>query len=452
MRYSLSFITRVTPVVLFVIVLANLLVMHHVDADSCTTVTPTNVISAATNAGANTTLCLSPGNYGQVNFTSPRTTMVTLRPATGATVTIYPHIDGGRNYHFEGFSAPSSLGGVDIIGGARNIQITNDDLSDGGAAVFLDENLNAGILFDGDRFVDTGQNTYEGRLSIRGAAQTVPVGVQVKNSLFKGAAGCSDGIQIDGGAYGVEIGPNNEFTNIEQDECHWAANPSNPPHVDSIQLNYSSHTQIYQNYIHDSATDIMAPDTGDHEYIHDNVFVATNAYRPILQFGHNNSSTFTHNVVEGADFQVYVSGADSSPNHNVVMQDNVMVNSEFNSSGCVSCTIDHNLFTASSLASGTAAIVGAPRFNGGASPTTYGGFALESGALGSSAASDGSSIGISTADSNAGSGTVPTDTALNTLLAHFNSGSSVTSSDGDYNGDGSVDLRDLSILLSKGSS
>ena len=61
------------------------------------------------------------------------------------------------------------------------------------------------------------------------------MGVSITNNHF-GNGGCSDGIQIIGNAYGVGVGPGNEFSGVRQNGY------SN--HIDSIQLYGSRHTQI----------------------------------------------------------------------------------------------------------------------------------------------------------------------------------------------------------------
>ena len=68
---------------------------------------------------------------------------------------------------------------------------------------------------------------YEGRLTVRGYNNTAPVGVTITNNHF-GNGGESDGVQLIGGAYGVQVGPGNEFTGIKQG--------SYSAHVDPIQL------------------------------------------------------------------------------------------------------------------------------------------------------------------------------------------------------------------------
>ena len=63
-------------------------------------------------------------------------------------------------------------------------------------------------------------------------------------------------------------------------------------------------------------------------------------------------------------------------------------------SGCSNCPISYNLFTTSAAASGTNAQVGAPVFTGGASPSSYSGYALGAGSPGKANASDGTDRGI----------------------------------------------------------
>jgi hypothetical protein len=254
---------------------------------------------------------------------------------------------------------------------------------------------NANILFDRDTFdgISACQNCYEGRLTVRGNNNTSPVGVAVTNSHF-GNAGESDGVQIVGKAYGVKIGPGNEFSGITQG--------SYSRHVDSIQLYGSRATQIVGNYFHDDDTIIMAPDGGDHEYVAHNVMVG-GGYAPAVQFGHHDGSSFIHNTIKNIDVNAYVDGGDPDPNRNVVLRDNVAVNGSLNASGCQGCTVSYNLYSTSGKAGGSNSQVGTPAFVGGPASTTYAGWALKAGSPGKGNASDGTDRGIDPSAGSSGS-------------------------------------------------
>ena len=92
-------------------------------------------------------------------------------------------------------------------------------------------------------------NDYEGRFEVvQSPLGSQPVGVAVTNSRFSGG-GESDGVQI--GAYGVQVGPGNTFTDLQQGNA--------ARHVDAIQLYGASHTTIVGNFFRHNSEDIMAP-------------------------------------------------------------------------------------------------------------------------------------------------------------------------------------------------
>ena len=63
------------------------------------------------------------------------------------------------------------------------------------------------------------------------------MGLQLSNNYFSG--GCSDGIQT--GSDGGDIGPGNEFTNIQQNGC-------DPLHVDPLQIYGGTNLDIHDTY------------------------------------------------------------------------------------------------------------------------------------------------------------------------------------------------------------
>jgi hypothetical protein len=373
--------------------------------------TPSNLASVFSSAQAGDVIELASGSYGNFGG-SAKSGTVTIRPQAGATASIHPALNGAANIKFDNLT----ITGAELFGSTHDIAIVNSKVTDSVTVGNGSAMTNANILFDNDTFdnIDACGNCYEGRLSIRGTGSTAsqPIGVQVTNSHF-GNGGESDGVQIIGAATGVKIGPGNEFSGIKQ------GNYSR--HVDSIQLYGSSQTQIVGNYFHDNDTIIMAPDGGDREYITNNVMVGS-GYTSAVQFGHHNGTTFAHNTVKNLDVQSYVAGADSSPNRNIILRDNVLVGASLNTSGCQNCTVSYNLSNGS--APGTNGISGTPQFAGGTAPTTYSGWALKDGSPGKANASDGTDRGI-----NVSGGTPvdpPTDTTAPDTTISSGPGSSTT--------------------------
>jgi hypothetical protein len=359
---------------------------------------PSNLSSVYSSAQGGDVIHLAAGSYGSFSGGS-KSSVVTLVAASGATATISPSLGSGvNNLRFDGLT----IEGV-YTNGARNVAFVNSRFT-GLVRVDTPANVsNANILFDHDTFdgLSATPTSYEGRLTVRGYDNGSPVGVAITSSHF-GNGGCSDGVQIVGNAYGVQVGPGNEFSAIKQGSC--------TAHVDSIQLYGSSHSQIVGNYFHDDDTIIMAPDGGHSEVIANNVMVGS-GYAPAVQLGSHDATQFVHNTVKNFDvFMDAKSGA--SPSTNGVLRDNVVVNGSLNapSTKCTGCTISYNLFNQN--ATGSNAITATPQFTGGASPTTYPGYALAAGSPGKANASDGTDRGINTTTTAPPADTTAPDTTI----------------------------------------
>ena len=344
--------------------------------------TPGTLASVYASAQGGDVIHLAAGSYGSFTGGSKAST-VTLVAQPGAVASISPNLGSGvSNLRFDGLTITGLY-----TNGARNVAFVNSRFT-GMVRVDTPANVsNANVLFDHDTFdgIDGCSTCYEGRVTVRGYNNTSPVGVQITNSHF-GDGGCTDGVQIIGNAYGVKVGPGNEFSGIRQGVCS--------AHVDSIQLYGSSHTEIVGNYFHDNDTIIMAPDGGENELIADNVMVG-GGYVPAVQLGSHDGTQFVHNTVVSIDVHVdHKSGSRASTNS--VVRDNVFVSGSTNASdpgNCSGCTVTHNLFTSSGAASGTNAIVATPTFVGGARPTTYAGYQLAANSPGRTGASDGADLG-----------------------------------------------------------
>jgi hypothetical protein len=327
------------------------------------------------------TIYLAAGNYGTFTGATKAST-VTIKPESGAAVTITPNFNGASNIKLDGVTA----NGVNVAGSSKNITISNTKIT-GMSVVNASTMSNAGILFDHDTFdnISACSTCYEGRLTVRGNNNTSAVGVAVTNSHF-GNGGGSDGVQIIGNAYGVKVGPGNVFSGIKQGS--YAA------HVDSIQLYGSRSTQIVGNYFYDNDVVIMAPDGGTSENIANNVMIGS-GYVPAVQLGSHNGTQVVHNTIKNIQIQTGSKvGAKAGVNVNV--SNNVFASGASTSpaggSGCPGCPVTYNLFAGST--SGTNAIKGTPVFTGGSAPTTYAGYALAAGSPGKANASDGKDRGI----------------------------------------------------------
>jgi hypothetical protein len=244
---------------------------------------------------------------------------------------------------------------------------------------------NANILVDRCTFIDLDWGGgKEGRLSVyQTPLGSQPVGFTVTNSLFENTTprvGESDGIQV--GANGVVIGPGNTFRGIQQNGF--------TAHVDAIQGYGQRNTVITGNFFINNEVNIGFYDGGGGETITNNVIVRgpsgiSHANNVFLSIGSN--ATVTHNTFK--DIQIgHGAKSGDQPNSNWLVQDNIFVNADLytytggGNGSCTGCVYNNNLFDAASTRWGTNQILGSPTFVGGASPTTWEGFALTNASLG----------------------------------------------------------------------
>ncbi len=353
-----------------------------------------NVASSVAAAPAGTTICLNSGSYGTVSlgtFTKNPRVIVHSVTALGATMGLQIQ-NGANGVTFDGIRF--SGGGFISKAATKNITIQNSDFGTS-QLVILTANLNNNnILIDNNKFgAFNAVGGWEGRLQISrgGDPQTVPIavsGVVVSNNTF-GPGGCSDGIQI--GAHGVKVGPGNTFTGIRQGSC--------TAHVDAIQGYGQSSTVIDGNYFVGNTIHVGFYDGGSSETITNNVFGPPGDNVQNLQLGAVRGMRLAHNSFRNT-IAAYGSKAGNSPNSGWIIENNLLVNSDFNAGGdqpgCGSdCIMRYNLkdSQSSSNPTGTNSVLGSPTFVGGSAPTTYQGYQLAPGSPGKNAANDGKDIG-----------------------------------------------------------
>jgi hypothetical protein len=314
--------------------------------------TPSTFASVFQSAQGGDTILLAGGSYGTWSGGS-KASMVTVKPAAGATVSL--NIAFGASASNIRLDGIQSLGGWDI-NGSKNIEIVNSTFK----SSMQVRGATSGIVFDNDTFHGLPQGTWEGRLSFGGGGGNAIV----RNSSF-GKGGCSDGIQLTGGASNVTI-QNNTFTGIRQGSC--------TQHADPIQLYGASNIKVLSNYFYDNSTGIMSPDSnGSPITIKNNVWIM-DEYPWAYVGGGTSDSTITHNVVIGGALNLTV-GNQSSTSRNTVVRDNV---SQVTVAGSGN-SVDHNLAPS------------AVTFKGGSGRCAYQLSALSNGR---NAASDGSDIGL----------------------------------------------------------
>lgn len=348
-----------------------------------------NLASTVAAAAAGSTICLNSGSYGTVTLgTFTKSPRVTVTSVTGQGATMSLNIQNGANGVT--FDHITFSGGLDLSNSlTKNITIQYSAFGTSQFSISTVSFNANNILVDHNTFGAfnaTGQGG-EGRLHIAwgGGPGSVSAGVVVTNNTF-GPGGCSDGIQI--GSYGIVVGPGNIFTGIVQGSCG--------PHVDAIQGYGQSHTTINGNYFSANGIDIGFYDDGHSEVITNNVF-APGLTQQNLQIGAPDGITIAHNTFRNKTMSM---GARYAPPSGWVVENNVLVNSDFVEGGafpgCGSgCIMRYNLKDAqsSTTPAGTNNISGSPTFVGGGSPSTWAGYQLAGGSLGKNAGNDGLDMG-----------------------------------------------------------
>lgn len=381
-----------------------------------------NIANTVGGAAAGSVICLNQGNYGSVSLSNiSKNSDVTIQSKSGKTATIGFNLYNVNHLRLESLT----LSGAEMRNQTKNISLYDNTIT---SQVMINMGPNGGNYGNANIVIDKNvinpisvcTDCYEGRIDV---LSDLPAGVTISNNYFNGP-GESDGIQL--GANGVVI-RGNTFDGIIQG--------SYGRHVDAVQLYGASNTTIDGNYFKNGGSYIMAPDGGDHEIITNNVFVEGD-YNPAVQMGSHDTTTFSHNTVRGISVHMTRKYERTDNSTNGIIKDNVFTGGgglNFivgdgpapRPSGCTNCTVDHNYG-----AGGTNPITGTIKFVGGASPTSYALHELASDSAGNNAASDGKDIGIS-------------------LVSTPPPPPPPSNKPGDANNDGTVNIFDLSILLSK---
>jgi hypothetical protein len=343
------------------------------------TATPSNLSSVFAGAQGGDTISLAGGNYGTFGGGSKPST-VTLKPQSGAAVTIGINFNGASNVRVEGVTVSSA----DVGGTTKNVTIAKSNFT-GNTVIRSAQMSNANVVFDGNTHnnISPCSSCYEGRITLPGRNESAPSGVTIKNSVFAG--GMSDGIQ--NGSNGTQI-LNNEFRDMVQ---------ASAAHTDALQLYGSKNTVVRGNYMHNVATGIMAPDGADHEVIEDNV-ILTSGYPWAILMGGDSGSVIRHNTLPGGacswsiscgTARIVASNAGRASTGTVV-KDNII--GGYDLAGSLG-EVNYNL-VATGSARGSRDLIGKPAFTGGGSPSTFAGYALASGSAGKANASEGADRGI----------------------------------------------------------
>jgi hypothetical protein len=355
-------------------------------------VTTSTFSSALSSASAGDRLLLAPGNYGTFSGAS-KTGMVTILPDSSAGANQSNVIFKSINFTSGG---NVTLSGVTVGGGnlgnastdpvhvvLQNIHWT------GPLCINHPVNSNVDITLDGGDFTNVGQSCTEGRLGITGnnKSHSVVNGIVIKNIKFSGS-GPSDGIQLNGNAYGTVIGPGNEFVGIKQSGC-------GSVHCDPIQFYGGAKTTITGNYFHGNSTGIMSPDgNGTPVSLTNNVFVTDGEYPDQIMISGGRGDVMTHNTFAGgANIRLgNPNGAGLSSNETItdnIISGRLNLTEGQSTSGF---TMGYNLIPGGG--GGSNSISGSATYVGGARPSTVDGFELAATSLGVGAANDGKDMGV----------------------------------------------------------
>jgi hypothetical protein len=346
------------------------------------TATPATLASVYAGAHGGDVIHLSAGNYGTFSGGSKPSTVI-LTPVSGlpaSSVILSADLTPSDHLQIDGVTVDGAT-----LDGAHDVAFTNDVFTK--QAVVYRSPVNSNTLFDHDSFdnINVCSKCFTGRITLVDATSgdgVNPDGVLITNSHFSG--GDSDGVDLFGQTMGAQIGPGNEFVNLDQTDAQ---------HTDPIQT-YGGAGTIVGNWIHDDATSIMAPDGTDPPgmIIADNV--CTRIEQQCAYLGYKQNVLVDHNTfTKGLLFNdaPTKSGTRTS---GVVVKNNVLQGGliKMNLLGGALSQENYNLLSGGG-GTGNHDLSGNAKFTGGANPGTWGGFQLVGGSLGTHAADDGTDMG-----------------------------------------------------------
>jgi hypothetical protein len=361
----------------------------------CTTTISSGLQSAIQSAQAGSTICLNAGNYGSLTVTTSKSSMVTVMPAPGVgqsqVVLGYTDVTTSSNLAFEGLTIAGGNNGSSAAP-ATHIRWIADAFTSG-LCIQTPTSANIDLLVEASTFVNisTGGCSNEGRLEVNGDNKEVSGvnGVVISHDLFQtgSPSGCTDGVNITGGASGTQIGPGDEFSGLKQGSC--------TAHVDSIQFYGASNTTVTGDYFHGNSDGIMSPDgNGSPMTVTNTVFDTDGEYPDQIVIGgggHDviNHDTFGHGArLRIGHVNVGATASDETITNNVITG-GLELSEGQSDSGWVE---EYNLVEGEIL--GVHSINGKPIYAGGGSePASWAGWTLTSGSPGHLAAGDGGDMG-----------------------------------------------------------
>lgn len=365
-------------------------------------------------APGGTVICLESGAYtsGTVVGGMTPSSLVTLEPAPGASVTFTQGLTlVGPVQHLAvlGFQSPSNLlGGMTISsqGGAITDVSVSYDNFDGSARpgdaqlVLADTRPDSHIAITHDTFIDVSpcpSGCAEGTISLYNtAADNDPDGITIAHNLISG--GLADGINIGGNESGTQI-LDNEITGKLQAsaaQCSAYAASGGCPHTDGIQFEGDARdVVIFGNYMQDNTDDLLQADGSNTDAtVTNNVFAVADVRLRAVQVAGWHGGSFSHNTV--GSYSTWDCTHEQTCTSGVTLTDNIFQHGfgyGVQTTGGQFSIESYNLTAYCPTACGAHDLRGKATFRGGASPSSYLGWRLAAGSLGTADASDGQDRG-----------------------------------------------------------
>ncbi len=356
-------------------------------APACTLTIADGLIDAVASAADGAVICLSAGTYEGSTFEAvSKGADITVRPVDGASVSITGMaINACSHLRFTGLGGSMTIAGIDVDpaeGNAASTWMTFDHIAFTEAISLRARGVDLHWLIHKNTFIDIEAALWEGRISVRGFGATADQGITISENYFSGGGPThtSDGIQLIDGANGVVI-RGNEFTNIIQGDYD--------EHADPIQIYGASNIVVDGNYFHHNGDGTGGLEDfdggGSGMVVTNNVFHSTGIFPWSIAAASAQGWRIEHNTfVGGGSIRI-----DGQASGNIV-RDNLWVDGGLSIEGG-GVSNDHNLNCGQP---GDGNLTGTPTFVGGASPTTYAGFALAPGSIGENASSGGTNMGV----------------------------------------------------------
>lgn len=364
---------------------------NPISTASCTTTISSGLKAAIESSPSGADICLNSGSYGNITINTKKTGNVIVESAPSVRATVgFINVENSNNLTFKNLNIDGGNIGSESSP-ATNISFIGSTFSSG-LCVRTPTSASIDVLVEGNTFFNIGESDggcgNEGRVEVNAENKRVSGnnGVVISHNMF-GRNGCTDGVNITGGATGTQIGPGNVFESMKEGSCK--------AHVDPIQFYGAENNTIIGNYFHGNSTGIMSPDgNGSPMKVENNVFDTDGEYPNQIVIGGGGHDFINHNTFgHGASIRIGHVNVGATANNetitNNILTGGISLTEGQSSNGW---TMNNNLAEGETL--GSSSINGKPTYAGGGfEPSTWVGWELATGSLGISAASNGTNIG-----------------------------------------------------------